>query len=133
MVAIPEAPLYSRLTSLPKVEDDSEFEESVIWDIKNNIPVKIEDVDTAFLEIGKTKDNENNVDVYIVAAPKSVTSKYQDLGEVSKLELLALETESLANTRAVTELYKERESQIIIVDFGAKTTEVVIARNGVGS
>lgn len=130
VAAVPETPIFSRLLSIPQVED-AEIEEAVHWELKPLIPVPIEDVDVAFMEIGQNKKGEQlYTDIYVVAAPKSLTMRYKRMAQFAGLNLLALETESLANTRNVT-TNQPTESDILIFDFGAYSTDLIIARNGV--
>lgn len=130
VAAVPESPIFSRLLSIPKVENEK-LEEAVHWELKPLIPVPIEEVDVAFLEIGEKKNNEQiYIDMYVVAAPKTLTNRYKHLAELAGLNLLALETESLSNTRAVT-FNHPTERDIMIFDFGAYSTDLIISRDGV--
>lgn len=130
VAAIPESPVFSRLITIPKV-DESKLEESVHWELKPLIPVPLDEVDIAFLEIGeKQQEGDTLIDVYAVAAPKTLTERYKKMAEYAGLELLALETESLANTRAVIFNY-ETERDIMIFDFGAQGTDLIVSRDGV--
>ncbi len=130
VAAVPEAPVFSRLLSIPPVEEDK-LEEAIHWELKNLIPVPLEDVDVAFLKIGTDADGEKaNMDIYVVAAPRAMTDRFKKVAEAAGLNLLALETESLASTRNVTFNHKE-ETDIMITDFGAYGTDLVIAKNGI--
>lgn len=130
IAAVPETPIFSRLLTIPKVEEDK-LEESIHWELRPLIPVPLEDVDVAFLEVGeKSVNDQPMLDIYVVAAPKTLTEKYRHLAQVAGLNLLAVETESLANTRAVT-FNASTEKDILIFDFGAMSTDLIIAREGV--
>jgi type IV pilus assembly protein PilM len=130
VAAVPETPLFSRLLTIPKVDEDK-LQETVHWELKPLIPVPLEEVDVAFLEIYEKEVNgQKMVDVYVVAAPKLLTDKFKRLADVANLNLLALETESLANTRAVTYNY-ETPRDIMICDFGAFSTDLTLSRQGV--
>jgi type IV pilus assembly protein PilM len=69
--------------------------------------------------------------MYVVAAPKSLTDRFRNIAQKAGLELLALETEALATTRAIVFNRIDANGDIIIVDFGASTTNLILARNGV--
>jgi type IV pilus assembly protein PilM len=130
VAAVPEAPIFSRLLTIPEVED-AKLEESIHWELKPLIPVPLTDVDIAFLEIGeKEVSGQKMLDIYVVAAPKTLTQRFQKLAEAAGITLLALETESLANTRAIT-FNVQTEKDIMIFDFGAYGTDLVIARDSV--
>lgn len=130
VASLPEAPIFSRLLSIPSVPE-AELQEAVHWELRPLIPVPLEDVDIAFLEIGqKEAGGQKLVDVYAVAAPKTLTERFKHIAEAADISLLALETESLANTRAVT-FNHSTERDIMICDFGAQSTDLTIARDGV--
>lgn len=130
VAAVPESPIFSRLITIPKVESDK-LTEAVHWEVKPLIPVPLDEVDIAFLEISERKvETQTLVDIYVVAAPKTLTNKYKQLMEFAGLNLIALETESLANARVV-KFNNQNQQDFIIVDLGAKSTDIVLARHDV--
>jgi type IV pilus assembly protein PilM len=130
VAAIPESPVFSRLLSIPKVEPEK-LEETVHWELKPLIPVQLDEVDVAFLEIGETVQNgQTLMDIYTVASPKKIVEKYKKVTAMAGFNLIALETESLSNTRCVSFNYGVQPS-CMIVDFGSHSTDVVLAKDGV--
>lgn len=129
VAALPETPVFSRLISVPKVDPDK-LEEAVHWELKTLIPVPLDEVNIAFLEIGEKQTPAGvMLDIYVAAAPKSFTERFIKLAELAGINLIALETESLANTRSV--MLSKPAADVFIVDFGATSTDFVLARNGV--
>jgi type IV pilus assembly protein PilM len=130
IIAVPELLVFSRLLTLPKV-NDIEIEDSIHWALKPLIPVPIEQVNISYLEIDKSRINNNDmVNWYTVAAPKNLIERYQKVCEKSGLNLLAIETEALAMTRLVYFNNQISPSQnILIVDIGAENTNLILARN----
>ncbi|BCX13866.1 MAG: pilus assembly protein PilM [Candidatus Dojkabacteria bacterium] len=130
VLSLPESSVFSRLIRLPKVKDD-EVSESIQWAIKPLIPVDINDVNISFLEIDTVnEDKQEFINWYVVAAPKKLVEKIVDTIEGAGLRLLAIETEALAITRSVYFNHSPK-SDVIIIDFGAKSTNVILSRNGV--
>lgn len=130
VAALPESPIFSRQLTIPQVEEDK-LKDAVHWELKPLIPVALEEVDIAFLEIGeKDVKGEKMVDVYVVAAPKTLTEKYKKIAELAGINLIALETESLANSRTVSFNYPE-EADVMISDFGANGTDMILAKSGI--
>lgn len=130
VAAIPEAPIFSRLLTIPKVEADK-VEETVHWELKPLIPVPLEQVDIAFLEVVEFEQaGQSLIDIYAVASPKQIVEKFKQICTFAGFNLIALETESLANTRAVSFSYGI-QANAIIVDFGSLGTDVILAREGV--
>lgn len=131
VMSIPETPVFSRLVTIPELPD-ADMEEAVHWELKPLIPVPISDVDIAFLEISRRQIGAQKLtDVFVVAAPKSLSERYKQLAELAGLNLIALETEALANTRFIEFMYPEPNKDVLIFDFGATGTDIVVSRSGV--
>jgi type IV pilus assembly protein PilM len=129
VAALPETPVFSRLISIPKIQGEK-LEEAVHWELKTLIPVPLDEVNIAFLEIGEKQTPAGvMLDIYVAAAPKAFTERFVKLAELAGINLIALETESLANTRSV--MLSKPEGDVFIVDFGANSTDFVLSRNGV--
>lgn len=131
VAGIPEAPIFSRLITLPVVED-TDLDEAVSWELKPLIPVDINEVDIAYIDVAEKTVNERKfVDVFAVAAPKTLTERYKKLAELAGLELLALETKALAVTRTVDFNYGAEDKDIMVFQFDSLTTDLVLAKDGV--
>lgn len=130
VMSIPEASVYSRLLTLPKVKDE-EVEEAIHFALKTLIPVPLESVNISFLDIDE-KDVEGNkfVNWYVVAAPKQLITKYQDIMSKSGINLLAVETEALAISRMITFNYAIPANEtVMVIDMGADSSSLILARN----
>lgn len=133
VLSVPESAIFSRLLTIPSVAPEG-LEEAVHWEVKPLIPVPLADVDIAFLDIGeKELAGKKLIDMYVVAAPKTLTDRYKSIAEKAGLETLAIETEALATARALTfaKKLKEGMDDVVIVDFGASSTNIILARQGV--
>ncbi|MFS8130888.1 MAG: type IV pilus assembly protein PilM [Candidatus Dojkabacteria bacterium] len=130
VMSVPEVAVYSRLLSLPKVKDE-ETEEAIHFSLKTLLPVPLEGVNVSYLDIDEKKLEGNTfVNWYVVAAPKQLIARYQDIMTKAGIELLAIETESLAITRLISHGYQVPAGQTtMIVDFGAENTNIILARN----
>lgn len=131
VMGIPEAPVFSRLVTIPEIED-AQIQETVHWELKPLIPVSLTEVDIAFLEISRRQiGSQKFIDIFVVAAPRTLTERYKKLAELAGVNLIALETEALANTRLVTYAYPIEGQDSLILDFGASGTDIVVSRAGV--
>jgi len=132
VMSVPESAVFSRLITLPKVSD-KEVGEAIQWALKPLVPMALEDVNISFLEIDqKTVDGNTFSNWYVVAAPKELIARYQQVMETAGVELLAVETESLAITRMIVYNYPQvADKDIMIVDMGAESTNVILSRNGI--
>lgn len=130
VAAIPEAPIFSRLLTIPRVDEDK-LQETVHWELKPLIPVSLDEVDIAFLEVGQSNQSgQEMVDIYAVASPKNIVEKYKNVLSRAGYNLIALETESLSNARNIAFNYAN-EGNAMIVDFGSNSTDVILSRDGV--
>ncbi len=128
VLSLPESSIFSRLITLPQMQE-TEIDEAIHWAMKPAVPVEIENVNISYLEINKEqKDNNNVVNWYVVAAPKELVSKMQNLMQKSGLNLLAIETESLALTRSIYKCSQVTDDALI-VDIGAINTNLIVSRN----
>lgn len=132
VMSVPESAVFSRLITLPKV-NDKEVGEALQWALRPLVPMALEEVNISFLEIDqKVVDGNTFSNWYVVAAPKELIKRYQDSMEIAGVNLLAVETESLALTRMIVYNYPQfLKKDIMIVDMGAESTNVILSRNGV--
>jgi type IV pilus assembly protein PilM len=66
------------------------------------------------------------VSVLLIAAPRNITEKYVKLISMAGLNVVAVETELMSLVRALAPEGKTA----LLVDFGAKSTDIAIAKNG---
>ena len=131
VAAVPESAVFSRLLTIPKVAPD-QIEQTVHWEIKPMIPVGLSEVDVAFLDIGeKEVGGSTLIDMYVVAAPKTLTDRYKKITSEVGLDLIALETEALAITRSVMFSKPDLVGDVVVIDFGGNGTNIILARDGV--
>lgn len=132
VMSVPESAVFSRLITLPKVSE-TEVSEAIQWALKPLVPMALEEVNISFLEIDqKVVDGNTFSNWYVVAAPKDLIQRYLTSMERGGFNLLAVETESLALTRMIVYNYPQfAKKDIMIVDMGAESTNVILSRNGV--
>lgn len=132
VISVPEVSVFSRLLTLPKVADE-EVTETIQYALKPLVPVPLENVNISFLEIDEKKvDGNTFVNWYVVAAPKQLIDKLQTIAEKGSINLLAVETEALAISRMIEFNYQsEITGDVMILDLGADSTNVILARNGI--
>lgn len=130
VLAVSERAVFSRLVTLPKIKEE-EVTEAIHWSIKPLIPVPIDTVNVSFLKINEKKSSDKILeDWYVVAASKKLIERYRRIIDKANLNLLAIETESLALTRVSTFNNPDVLDKVII-DIGGESTDVILARNGV--
>jgi type IV pilus assembly protein PilM len=128
VVALPESSIFTRLITLPEMKEQ-EIENAVFWEAKQYIPVDLEAVQLDWMEVGETKIGESvQKKILLVAAPKTLVELYIKVVKLAGLEPIALETEAVANVRAMSN--STSNSNAIILDFGAQSTDLVVMSKG---
>lgn len=126
VLAIPESAVFTRFFELPGIKKD-EIQSAVFYEAKQYIPIPMDEVQMSFLEIGFNEDR-NAPQILLVAAPKKIVEIYQNVTEMAGLELLAVETESVAMGRAMYRAVQHKH--MVMLDFGAQTTDMSILNEG---
>ncbi len=125
-MAIPESSVFSQILTVPNVKED-ELTEAVYWQLKPLLPRPIEEFTKDYIliehdhETGKRK-------VLVIAAPLNLINSYREVLHKAGLTPVAVETEILANVRAIQFNYKVGGG--IIMDFGSASTDIGIFING---
>ena len=128
IISLPESKIFSRVIKLPNMNED-ELSQALQWEAEQFIPLPVSDVslDSVIISRGKPGKVEQMMEVLVVAAPKSLIKKFQHIVELSGFKLVAIETELIAAARA---LLSPESPPVVIVDFGAETTDIAIAQKG---
>jgi type IV pilus assembly protein PilM len=138
VVGLPEARIFSQLITTPKVED-KKIEELIHWEAKKYIPIPIDEVIVDWIYLGERYVNQQpNLDFFIIAAPKVLIDLYKEVMQMAKLEVIGIETEAIATTRALwwplqmsgVKVDSLNVDSVMILDFGAKSTDLSVVQNG---
>jgi type IV pilus assembly protein PilM len=126
VVALPEFSVFTRFLEFPGVKSD-ELKDAVFYEAKQYIPVPIEEVRMSYVPIG-FNESKNAPRVLLVAAPLKVIESYIKVTEMAGLEIVAIETESVALGRAMFRATKLKH--VVMLDFGANSTDMSIMMEG---
>ena len=124
--SLPETKAFLRIISLPVMEK-SEVKEAIKWEIEANIPLMLDQVyyDWQILDLNLDQKKEK-MNVLVVAVARSSADQFQAVLESAGLEVLGLETESIAQARSLLP-EKDDKSTTLIVDIGDRRTSFFIA------
>lgn len=128
VVSLPESTIFSKVIAVPDLPED-QLEKVIFFESRNHLPVPPEDVQLDYIPIAK-KTIENNrkiLQILLIAAPKTLVNAYLEVLALSGLEVIAIETESLASTRALTTA-GEMKQGTLVVDFGAQGIAVSVLK-----
>lgn len=124
-ISLPEPQVYTRVVKFPLLTD-SEISSAVRWEAEQYIPIPVDEAIIQHEIIERRQDvSPPQALVLLVAAPKELVQKYAKLVESSGLKLVAVETELMSLVRALA----PEDQTVMIVDFGATSTDIAIAKN----
>ncbi len=126
VMALPEFSVFTRFLEFPGVKQE-ELKQAVYYEAKQYIPVPIDDVQMSYVVIGFNQER-NAPRVLLVAAPKKIIEIYMNVANFASLDLIAIETESVAMGRAMFRSMKKKDA--VMLDFGANSTDMSIMTNG---
>jgi type IV pilus assembly protein PilM len=127
VVALPEAAIFSKIISVPDLPED-QLERIIYFEARNHLPVPVEDVNLDYIPIArKTVENNKILQILLIAAPKSLINGYLELLALDNIEVLALETESIATGRAMT-LAGDIPQGALVVDFASQGMAVSVIK-----
>ncbi|MDG1950875.1 MAG: pilus assembly protein PilM [bacterium] len=153
MSALPSSNVFSAILSLPEVKDKKQRQALVDAEVSKLAPLPLSEMitQTTFLDeqkqntdekkgkkdkkekgevetSEKPKERRKTFRALVTGAAKTFIQKYIALFKTAKLDLQAIDTESLALIRA---LVGKDKGAIMIIDIGAKRTNIVIVEKGI--
>lgn len=124
--SLPETKAFLRVISLPEMKEE-EIKEAIKWEIEANIPLTLDQVyyDYQALE-QRLVQEKGKISVLVVAVARSMTDQITSVLEKAGLEVVGLETESIAQARSLL-IDKEEQKTRLIVDIGDRRTSFLVA------
>ncbi len=125
-IALPESQVFTRILRFPLLTDQ-EVASAVKWEAEEYIPIPLSEaiVQHQILERRET-GTPPQVIVMLVAAPRVLVEKYIKIVNMAGFNCVNVETELIALTRSLA----PADQTVMIVDFGAGSTDLAVAKNG---
>lgn len=125
-ISLPEPEVFTRTVKFPLLVE-SEISSAVKWEAEQYIPIPIEEaiIQHQIIEVREDLSPPSTV-VLLVAAPKSIVSKYAKIVQMAGLKLMAIETELMSLVR----VFAPKDKTTMIVDFGSRSTDIAISKYG---
>ena len=124
--ALPETFVFSKTIRLPKMNQE-ELKTSVPNEAAQYLPIPLSEVYVDF-QILIAHPDEPLIDVLIAAAPKRLVDDYVEMAKMADMELVALETKSIAVGRAL--IPEKSKDGIAIVHIGTELSRISIWDRG---
>jgi type IV pilus assembly protein PilM len=126
VVDLPESEVISRLVRLPPLKD-SEILDALKFEAETFVPYPLEEVSIDYEII--EKDDAGRLTVFVIAAKNDLIQSYIKMFKTLGLELIALESPSVAFRRVVKNGIKTVE-RVIILDLGEKYSDIFNINKG---
>ena len=123
VASLPESEVYTRIVTMPQMPR-SELESAINWEAEQNIPLPISEVNFSYTLVDKKADN--SMEVMIVAAPKKLVEKYQQILNMADLNPVGIETQLIAASRAL--FLQETLGPTMLMIMGARMCEIAIVK-----
>ena len=123
---------YISVISMP-VLTNNELSSAISWEAEQHIPVSLSEVNYEYDVLSRPDKNsgDDNMQVLLVGAPKTVVSGYLNLMEMVGVESIGMEPEVLSLVRAfIPEKGVETEATTLYCCFGALTSDLVVVDKG---
>ncbi len=125
VAALPAAKIFASVITTPKVSA-AELGQAVKYQADQYIPMPVDQVRLDWTVLGPAT-NENEQLVLLIAAPNITTEKYLNIFEKAGLELVALEVDVTALSRAVL---TPDANHVVMLDIGSLASTVSLVVNG---
>lgn len=126
VISLPEPQVYTRTIKFPLLTD-AEIASAVKWEAEQYIPIPINDAIVQHQILERREDiRPAKVEVLLVAVPKKVVDRYAKIVEMAGFNLSVVETELMALVRSLA----VPDNTGLVVDFGARSTDIAISKNG---
>jgi len=131
VASLPERKVFTTTLELPQMKE-SELSQAVLWEAENVVPYPLSDVNLDWEILNEIKStNGEKIKIILVAAPVALVDRYLMVFENAGLELLSLETDTLAQIRSVKTFFPNIfELDTLVVDLGAESTNLIALERG---
>lgn len=119
VISIPTSSVFSSIINLSNLEEDA-IASAVQMEAKKIVPLPLEEIE---LDWKKFSADKSNIKIFLTCAPKILIKKYANIINKAELNLISIETEIFALIKA---LIGKDQSNIMIVEMGANTTDIFI-------
>jgi type IV pilus assembly protein PilM len=101
-VSIPESQVFTRVVKIPKLSKQ-ELLSAIKWEAEQYIPMALEEVNIDYAIVRESLPSDpTNMEIILVAAPKSIIDKYNKIFDDTELELQAIESNTTAIYRMLS-------------------------------
>lgn len=120
--SLPTSQSFSRMMKIPEMADD-EMADAIRLEAEQYIPMKIDDL---YIEHEVSHRDGTNIELLMVATPKTIVDSYVKFLESIDLEPVVLEPSMNATTRTYRLANSNNQEPSILIDFGAVSIDLAV-------
>lgn len=124
-ISIPAARAYTRTVQLP-VMGAKDLADAVLVEAEQNIPASIDDL---YFDYTITRQNDDGMEVFLVAVPKKIIDSYLILTRMLGLEVVFIDT-TIGASAHFFEHDQQSNVPSVLVDFGSETIDISVFNGG---
>lgn len=121
-IAIPAYRTFTRLLQLPLMKSSADLKEAVELEAEQYISMSLDEL---YLDYEIVGQDDQNMELFVVAVPRSIVDSYLDLAQIIGLEPVMIEPTSISSGRLFT-LVDNSDSPAFIIDFGSLSCDISI-------
>lgn len=128
VVALSESNIYSRVVELPLLTE-AELNNAIKFEAEQYVPIPLDEVqiEHVVLKVPPKGSETAKMEILLVAARKKAVEHLETIITLADLTPVALETELLADLRAVS---FQLEGNGVLIDIGQNSTDVAVVLEG---
>ena len=116
--------VFPRIAAIPMLGDEEKFEQSIRYEIEQNVPFPIDEMVCDRQVLGDTPNGDKSV--MIVAAKVGQIEAVTDAVAASGFRPVLVDVAPIATLSALKASVADDESSVIVLDIGAKMTSLMI-------
>ena len=124
VVGLPSNKVFATVINTPKL-DAAQLSKAIRYQAEQYIPMAIDQVKLDYATIDQSKDGKQ-LEVLLMAAPKTAVDKYMAILEKAGLDPLALEANAVSAARA---LLPPSNLAVVLLDLGSLDSDISIISN----
>jgi len=124
-VSLPVGRAFTRAVQLPKM-GAADIAEAVHTETEQYVPASI---DTLYIDYTVLREDDEGMEVFVVAMPKQIVDSYLTLTRMLGLEAVLFDTAIGASAQMFA---RDKQSDVpaVLVDFGAQSTDITVFNHG---
>ena len=120
-ISLPAKRAYSRAIKLPKLKSE-ELEAAIYMEAEQYIPFSI---NSLYLDYSIIRETDTEIEIFIVAAPKTIIDSYLELAKILKIEPVLIETSIDSASRLFSQTHFKDQASVL-VDFGQESVDITV-------